>query len=176
MYASNEFLLESISAEFSSQLGIVAIVIANILFGVIYFQGSYLLKNTIDIKKERMHTVYFHYSNFICATSLIVLFLQDYVTNKMIIDLPIGKQYAVIFYCLIGLALLPFLSLYLLKRIYIQDLKNELLEEELLKINNTRMLAYRYTHNINSMLLTINILAKKEDKKAIINYLDNLKV
>lgn len=176
LYVSNEFVVERLFVEYGSPLGVVAIGIANIFVAIIYFLGAYILKKTIDIRRKRIFKVYYHFFGFMIIIILIVSYLQDFVLNTMIVDLPIEKQYAVVFYGLIGLAFFPFLGVFLLKRVYIQDLENETLEKELLEINNTRMLAYRYMHNINSIMLTMNILAKKKDEVAIEEYLDNLKV
>lgn len=176
LYASNEFVIGRMFVEHTSFIVVLMIGIANIFVAIIYFLGAYILKKTVDIRRSRISKMYYHFSGFIMIMILIVSYLQDFVINTMIINLPIEKQYAVIFYGLIGMAFFPFLGIFLLKRVYIQDIENEALEKELLKINNTRMLAYRYTHNINSIMLTISILAKKRDEVAIEEYLDNLRV
>lgn len=139
-----------------------------------YFLGSYLLKRVIDINRTRLKHVYLASSILMIVLILVLSFLMNYVSNVYIYEFPIEESTRVIFASTITFVLIPFLVLQLLKQIYIEDLKTELLEEELEQIQSVRVLMYRYSHNLKSLLLTVDLLLKENNKKKLITYLDEM--
>ncbi len=162
--------------EFGKNVQVLVFVLSVVLPMFIYILGAYLLRRSYDVKRSRLYSVNTLFAVLIIIISVFVVEVQRYVLTVFVVDYSLVRQAEVTLELFIGLVSFPFVMLYVLKSIHIADLHNELLEEELLSVSDTRMLAYRYTHNLNSIILTMNILASKRDCEEMIQYLDNIKL
>lgn len=167
-------LLKQLSLQYNEMVGYSVYIFGNMIMFIIYYVGSVFLRKATDIKRSRLKTAYYVYSIFGFIVLMILTGLMDYMSFVMVTSYQ-GFHTTSVFYLTLGFVVIPFLSLYMLSHIYIEDLKMELLEEELESIMETKQLMYRYTHNINSLLLTVNLLLKDHNKFKILRYLENYK-
>lgn len=170
---SKEYLLNHYFVNHPGLFEYVSIVLNALVTSGLYLLGALIIKKAVDVNSVRMKSIYTYSSLITVVLVFVVGYLKYYILSDMMVGLNASEQYFLMTKSLLILVLIPVLVTVLLKRLYEQDLRNQITEEELKKVNDTRMLAYRYNHNINSMILTMKILATKKDSDALSRYLDD---
>ena len=119
---------------------------------------------------ERDYAIDVVYSVYVYRNLL--LFLFYYMTNNILVfdDDLLNAELAL--FLTFGFAVIPFLILFLIRHSYKEDLKMEELEKKLSQVTEDYYLMYRYSHNMSSLLVTINLLAKEKNKWKMMKYLE----
>lgn len=168
-------MLQAIISQDNSLYGYLAVILPGLIINGFYFLGAYITRSSIDIYRQRLSNAYtiFGLINFVFL--MIVSLLIFYVISKFGPHLHLEDLYNVISYSLVGLILNPILAITLIKKIYELDIKLEQEEKDLEMTNDSRMQAYRYSHNLNNIMLTLNQLAKEDQPLEIKKYLEKIK-
>lgn len=159
----------------TSFLSLILYSFTTFSLSLLYLLGSYTLKRTLDVNRDGLRSVYVIISFMMVVLIYLLSMLMSYVDDVFVEHFNDMKPGVVMLLSSFEFVFIPFLVSGLLKEIYIEDLKTELLEEELDEIDSVRVLMYRYSHNLNSLLLTVDLLLKENNKKKLIQYLDRSK-
>lgn len=167
----SDAFMDAIINQSRSFIGYLAIIIPSVIFVFFYILGAYTLKKLISVDRDRLKNIYFIFSAMNIVLITIISFLLGYIIKDFGTGFDLKDTYDLMAFSFIGLLLVPVISIYILRRIYLFDIKMEITEMELHKVNDSRMLAYRYSHNLNNIMISINRLAKEGKTTEINDYL-----
>ena len=169
-------LIQAIELQSNDIYGYFAVILPSLIFIIIYqFSARYVKHkiNVFDMKTRRINNM----TSILNIMIIIVFsFLLNYIINHMGTFLSLQAKYFFMSFAFLGVILIPFTALYFIQEFSRLETEINELEKDIEATNDSRIIAYRYNHNFNNIMLSLHHLSKDGKKEEIKAYLEKVEI
>lgn len=168
------YLTNAITYQDDGFAGFLAVMIPSFIVAINYYFGGIILYKINSYKSNRVAKIYLFFSTFYVLYIMILSITIEKIINSVSSTVILSDLFNIVSMVYLSTVLIPFFSIMIFREILKNNLTSMLSEEKLLLSTENRLDGYRFTHNFNNIIQSINYLAKNNEYEQIKEYLDKL--